>query len=132
MIMENFAFTFFRKRRGLSLTPVDLLFRINACLLIAPSVMEMMLQPCLASSRAMLRAELMLCQSRERFLLESVMYAGSWCHPKPIQHPAPLSASACEPNKVAVTHLLMVLGLTHTSVRDGTSPEVFTPSVFAT
>lgn len=60
--------TLSRSRSGLSLTPVDLLFRTNARLLVAPSVVEMMLQPSLASSRAMVRAELMLCQSRERFL----------------------------------------------------------------
>lgn len=53
-------------------------------------------------------------------------------HPKPIQHPAPLFAIACELNKVAVTHLLVVLELTHANVQVVTSLEVFIPSVFAT
>lgn len=79
-----------------------------------------------------MRAELMPCQSRERFFLESVMYARSWCHLKPIQHPAPLFATARELNKAALTHLLVVLELTHANVQDVTSLEVFIPSVFAT
>lgn len=42
------------------------------------------------------------------------------------------SAIACESNKAAVTHLLVVLELTHASVQDVTTLEVFIPSVFAT
>lgn len=94
--------------------------------------METKPQPRLASSRATVRAESVLCQSRESFLLGSVMCAGSWWPPKPIQHPAPLFAIACESNKAAVTHLLVVLELTRANMQVVTSLEVFIPSVFAT
>lgn len=60
------------------------------------------------------------------------MCASSWCHPKPVQHPAPLFAIACGLNKAAVTRLLLLLELAHANVQDRTSLEVFIPSVSAT
>lgn len=52
--------------------------------------------------------------------------------PKAHSTPCSLFAIACESNKAAVTHLLVVLELTRANMQVVTSLEVFIPSVLAT